>query len=96
MDTIDNLPPFNRWSWILIKQFPLLHRGSLKVMQQSLKSSPERLLASFKPQLPPSDYAALESPGRMEVYRQTAIEALRLGTLLCGLGYSALFEEVGF
>lgn len=77
---LDNLPQFNRWSWILIKQFPLLHRGLLKVMQRSLNSSPEKLLASFKPQLPPSDYAVLESPGRMEVYRQAEIEALRSGT----------------
>ncbi|MBW4539123.1 MAG: alpha/beta hydrolase [Myxacorys chilensis ATA2-1-KO14] len=80
MDTINNLPQFNRWSWILLKQFPLLHRGSLKVMRRSLNSSPERLLASFKPQLPLSDYAVLESPGRMEVYRQAAIEGLRSGT----------------
>ncbi len=49
-------------------------------MQRSLNSSPERLLASFKPQLPLSDYAVLESPGRMEVYRQAAIEGLRSGT----------------
>ena len=80
MDTLDKLPQFNRWSWILMKQFPLLHRGVLKVMQRSLNNSPEKLLASFKSQLPPSDYAVLESPGRMDVYRQAAIEALRSGT----------------
>lgn len=80
MDTIDKLPRFNRWRWILMKQFPLLRRGSLKVMQRSLNSSPEKLLASLKPHLPPSDYTVLESPDRMEVYRQIAIEALRSGT----------------
>lgn len=80
MDTIDKLPRGSRWSSTLMKQFPLLYRGLLKVMQRSLNNSPEKLLASFKPKLPSSDYAVLASPGRMEAYRQAAIEALRSGT----------------
>ncbi|NEQ45013.1 MAG: alpha/beta hydrolase [Leptolyngbya sp. SIOISBB] len=80
MDTRDKLPKANRLRWILMQQFPWLHRGSLKVMQRSLNNSPEKLLASFKPHLPPADYAVLASLGRMEVYRQIATEALRSGT----------------
>ena len=80
MDTFDKLPRGGRLSWILTKYFPFLYQGLVKVMQRSLKGSPEKLLASFKPKLPPPDYAVLEAPGRMEIYRQSAIEALYQGT----------------
>jgi pimeloyl-ACP methyl ester carboxylesterase len=80
MDTIADLPKFNRWIWILIKQFPLFHRVLLKFMRRSFNRSPEKLLATFKKQLPSVDYTVLEPPGRMEASCQASIEGLRSGT----------------
>lgn len=80
MNATEDFPKYNRWSWILIKQFPWLHQVSLKLTQRMLHGSPDKLLETFKKTLPTADYVVLKSPGRMKKSCEASIEGLRSGT----------------
>jgi pimeloyl-ACP methyl ester carboxylesterase len=79
MDYIEDMPTASRLLWFLAKKSPIFHKILLKVMLRSLQGSPEKLLATFKKQLPPVDYAVVESPERMKPFAQTSLESMREG-----------------
>jgi pimeloyl-ACP methyl ester carboxylesterase len=80
IDLNEDVPILGRCFWLLGKYFPALQQILIKSMGQSLKGSPEKLLATFKQQFPPADYAVLEQPGRLEPFCETTLEAMREGT----------------
>ncbi len=80
MDSLQDLPMFTRWIYTLSKAFPILYQGVMKLALRSFQGSPEKLLASFKKQLPAVDYAVFQSPQRLQAIRESTIEAIRQGT----------------
>ena len=78
-DAIEHFPRSSRFAWMLIQKFPWLNLFTLKLQKQSFKKSSEQLLAKFKKQLPPVDYAVLKSPAQIEILRQISIESMRQG-----------------
>jgi pimeloyl-ACP methyl ester carboxylesterase len=79
MHYIEDMPTASRLLWFLAKKAPIFHKILLKLMLRSLKGSPEKLLATFKKQLPPVDYAVIESPERMQAFAQMSLESMRKG-----------------
>lgn len=79
MNKNEDLPTMNRLIWFLAKRIPVLHLVWLKLMQQSFKGSPEKMLATYKNRLPPVDYAVLEQPGRMKTLCEITLESMREG-----------------
>ena len=79
MDLNEDLSTINRLDWFFAKRIPIVHLGWLKLMQQSLKGKPEKLLPKFKKQFPLADYLVLEQPGRIEPLCETTLEAMRRG-----------------
>jgi pimeloyl-ACP methyl ester carboxylesterase len=80
MDSLKDLPIFSRWVYTLSKTFPLLFEVVIKLSMRPFQGTPEKLLASFKKQLPVVDYAVFHSPQRLQAVRESAIEAMRQGT----------------
>ena len=79
MDLNKDLPTMSRLAWFLAKRIPVLHLGWLKLMQQSLKGNPAKLLPKLKKQFPLADYLVLEQPDRIQPFCETTIEAMRRG-----------------
>jgi pimeloyl-ACP methyl ester carboxylesterase len=80
MDSLKDLPMFSRWIYTLSKTFPLLFEVVIKLSMRPFQGSSEKLLASFKQQLPAVDYAVFQSPQRLQAIRESAIEAMRQST----------------
>jgi pimeloyl-ACP methyl ester carboxylesterase len=80
MDSMEGLPMLTRWIFKLAKTFPLIYRIVLKLMLPFYKSSPRKILATYKKQLPAADYAVLKPPQRIEASCKSTIEAMRQGT----------------
>jgi pimeloyl-ACP methyl ester carboxylesterase len=80
MDSMEGLPMLTRWIFKLAKTFPLIYRVILKLMLPFYKSSPSKILATFKKQLPAVDYAVLSPPQRIEASCKSTVESLRQGT----------------
>jgi surfactin synthase thioesterase subunit len=49
----------------------------MKLALKPFQGSPEKLLASFKKQLPAVDYAVIQSPQRLQAMRESTTEAMR-------------------
>jgi pimeloyl-ACP methyl ester carboxylesterase len=79
MNSIEDMPTASRLLWVLSKKSPIFHTILLKVMLRSLKGSPQKILATLKKQLPPVDYAVVESPERMRAFSQMSLESMREG-----------------
>jgi pimeloyl-ACP methyl ester carboxylesterase len=79
MNSIEDMPMASRLLWVLAKKSSIFHKILLKVMLRSLKGSPQKLLTTFKKQLPPVDYAVIESPERMRSFCQMSLESMREG-----------------
>jgi pimeloyl-ACP methyl ester carboxylesterase len=77
MDSLQDLPMFSRWIYNLSKTFPFLFEVVMKLALKSFQGSSEKLLASFKKQLPAVDYAVFQSPQRLHAVRESTIEAMR-------------------
>jgi pimeloyl-ACP methyl ester carboxylesterase len=80
MDSLKDLPMFSRWIYTLSKTFPLLFEVVIKLSMRPFQGSSEKLLASFKQQLPAVDYAVFQSPQRLQAIRESAIESMRQST----------------
>ncbi len=80
MDSLADLPMFNRWIYTLARRFPLLYRGLLKLTLPFYKGNPAKILATFKKQMSAADYAVLNQPHRIEAYCKSTIEAMYQGT----------------
>lgn len=79
IDLNEDVPIMGRCFWMLGKYFPALQQILVKSMGESLKGSPEKLLATLKQQFPPADYAVLEQPGRLKPFCDMTLEAMRAG-----------------
>ena len=79
MDLNEDLPIISRFMWFLAKKTPALYQIWLQLLAQSLKGSPEKLLARFEKQFPPADYAVLAQPDRLQPFCNTTLEAVRKG-----------------
>jgi pimeloyl-ACP methyl ester carboxylesterase len=79
MDLNEDLSTINRLAWFFAKRIPIIHLGWLKLMQQSLKGNPEKLLPKFEKQFPLADYLVLKQPDRIKPFCETTIEAMRSG-----------------
>lgn len=79
MDSLQDLPIFTRWIYTLSKTFPLLLQGVMKLSLGLFQGNSEKLLASFKKQLPPVDYDVFQSPQRLQAIQASTIEAMRQG-----------------
>jgi pimeloyl-ACP methyl ester carboxylesterase len=79
MQYIEDMPTASRLLWFLAKKSPIFHKILLKLMLRSLKGSPQKVLATFKKQLPPVDYAVVESPDRMKSFCQMSLESMCKG-----------------
>jgi pimeloyl-ACP methyl ester carboxylesterase len=79
MDLNEDLPIISRFMWFLAKKTPTLYQVWLKLLAQSLKGSPEKLLERFKKQFPPPDYTVLKQPDRLKPFCNTTLEALLKG-----------------
>lgn len=80
MDSLKDLPMFSRWTYTLSKTFPLLFEVVIKLSMRPFQGSSEKLLASFKQQLPAVDYVVFQSPQRLQAIRESAIESMRQST----------------
>lgn len=80
MDSLKDLPMFSRWIYTLAKTFPILFEVVIKLSLRPFQGSTEKLLASFKKQLPAVDYAVFQSPQRLQAIRESAIESMRQST----------------
>ena len=78
-DAIEHFPRASRFAWMLLRKFPWLNLLTLKLEKQSSKKSPQQLRAKLEKQLPPVDYAVLNSPAQIEIWRQISIESMRQG-----------------
>ena len=74
-----DLPVTNRLVWILTSRAPFLLPLLLKFMGKP-PGTREQELAQAKKIFPPADFAALEPPGRLEVFGQVLRESLQQGT----------------
>jgi pimeloyl-ACP methyl ester carboxylesterase len=77
MDSLQDLPMFSRWIYNLSKTFPFLFEVVMKLALKPFQGSPEKLLVSFKKQLPAVDYAVIQSPQRLQAMRESTTEAMR-------------------
>jgi pimeloyl-ACP methyl ester carboxylesterase len=80
MNSLQDLPMFTRWAYTLSKTFPLLFQYLMELSLRPFQGSSEKLLASFKKQLPAVDYAVMQSPARLQAIRESTIEAMRQST----------------
>jgi pimeloyl-ACP methyl ester carboxylesterase len=80
MDSFAGLPILTRCFFALAKTFPLLFEIVIKLSMRPFQGSSEKLLASFKQQLPAVDYAIFQSPQRLQAVRESAIESMRQST----------------
>ncbi len=80
MDSLADLPMFNRWIYTLARRFPLLYRGLLKLTLPFYKGDPAKILATLKKQMSAADYAVLKMPHRIEAYCKSTVEAMHQGT----------------
>jgi pimeloyl-ACP methyl ester carboxylesterase len=65
---------------IVARKLPFLLSAMLKISNLSFQGSPEKVLAQMKKSMPTPDYKALAQSGKMDVFLQPFIEALRRGT----------------
>lgn len=79
VDAIEHFPRATRFAWMLMRRFPWLNVGLLKLQTKSFKESPEQLLAHFKKRLSAVDYAALKSLDRIQTLHQISTEAMLRG-----------------
>lgn len=78
-EAMHNLPPQLRLLWNLARQAPFLLSPMLRMMRNAFKAGREQIMAQQKKGLPPSDYAVMEQPGRLEAFVEMFNEAMSQG-----------------
>ena len=65
--------------WNVAAKTPFLLPVLLRIMNLSFKGGAEKMLAQLRNNVPTSDYAVLEQPGRLDVILKSSNEAMRQG-----------------
>jgi pimeloyl-ACP methyl ester carboxylesterase len=79
MDSLAELPMLTRCFFAMAKTFPLLYRVVLKLSLPFYQGDPAKVLAAFKKQIPPADYAVLKAQNRIGAACKSTIEAMSQG-----------------
>lgn len=79
LDSFAGIPVLTRCFYALAKTFPLLYRVVLKLSLPFFRGDPAKVLAAFKKQVPPEDYAVLKAQNRIGAVCKSTIEAMRKG-----------------
>ena len=78
-EAMRNLPFVLKLMWWIAKRAPFMLPPLLQMTVASFKGNRERMLAMQKKNLPPSDYAVMEQPGRLEAFIAMFRESMILG-----------------
>jgi pimeloyl-ACP methyl ester carboxylesterase len=78
-EAMHNLPPHLRLLWNLARRTPFLLSAMLTMMPHTFRVGREKMMAQQKKSLPPSDYAVMEQPGRMEAFIEMFSESMSQG-----------------
>jgi len=78
-EVTNTLPFVNRLVMILARRAPFLLGILLSSMGGITKANRKKELAQLRKRMPPPDYAAFESPGRLEAFGESMRECMRQG-----------------
>jgi pimeloyl-ACP methyl ester carboxylesterase len=78
-EAMHNLPPQLRLLWNLARKAPFLLSPMLIMMRHAFRAGREQIMTQQKKGLPPSDYAVMEQPGRLEAFVEMFNEAMSQG-----------------